>query len=158
MSIENIYKIFSNNFCNYLQKESGRTNLFSRCIRALLNTKLDKIKFLILFGQEMLDKSYNYNKQVILNDINITNSIIKLINEAYNNNLDDDNFKNQFFNLSKTIYFFYQISKLYTNLFSNETKLHEIFTCLIFKKICDEDKNDYINSLGIFVTDNKIKK
>ena len=45
MSIENIYKIFSNNFCNYLQKESGRTNLFSRCIRALLNTKLDKIKF-----------------------------------------------------------------------------------------------------------------
>jgi len=78
----------------------------------------------------MLDKSYNYNKQVILNDINITNSIIKLINEAYNNNLDDDSFKNQFFNLSKTIYFFYQISKLYINLFSNETKLHEIFTYL----------------------------
>ena len=130
MSIENIYKIFSNKFCNYLQKESGRTNLFSRCIRALLNTNLDKIKFLILFGQVMLDKSYNYNKQVILNDINITNSIIKLINEAYNNNLDDDSFKNQFFNLSKTIYFFYQISKLYINLFSNETKLHEIFTYL----------------------------
>ena len=135
-----------------------RTNLYSRCIRTLLNTKLDKIKFLILFGQVMLDKSYNYNKQVILNDINITNSIIKLINEAYNNNLDDDSFKNQFFNLSKTIYFFYQISNLYINLFSNETKLHEIFTCLIFKKKYDEDKNDYINSIGILFTDNKKKK
>lgn len=53
----------------------------------------------------MLNDRYNYNKEVILNDTNITNSIIKLINDAYNTNLDDNGFKDKFFNKKNNLIF-----------------------------------------------------
>ena len=127
MTDENIYKIFQNNFRYLLEKESGRKNLFSRCTRALANAKIDRTKLLILFGQVILNDSFDYNNEVILNDKNITNFVIKLINEALSTYVEDDKFKDKLFNLSKTIGFFYKIAKLYVDLFSNENKLNEIF-------------------------------
>lgn len=158
MTDENIYQIFENNFRNCLERETGRKNLFLRCIRALANAKSDKTKLLILFGKIILDENFKYNKELILGNENITNSVIKVINEAWSINLDDECFKDKLFNLSKIIDFFYKISKLYTDLFSNETKLCEIFTSLLFERKYNEDINDYINSFRILVTNNKIEK
>ena len=153
MTDENIYQIFQNNFRNFLEREPGRKNLFNRCTRALANAKTDRTKLLILFGQVILNDRFEYNKEVILNDEKITNSVIKLINEE-----SDDEFKKKFFNLSKTIDFFYKIAKLYVDLFSNENKLHEIFTSLLFKTKYDKDENDYVNSNRICLTNNIIEK
>ena len=126
--------------------------------KSLGKSKPDKTKFLILFGQVIFDNNFNYNNEVILNDKKITNSVIKLINEAFRTNIDDNKFKDKLFNLSKIFDFFYKITKLYVDLFSNETKLYEIFTSFLFKRKYDEDKNDYINPFRILVTNNKIEK
>ena len=142
MTDEKIYQIFKNNFRDCLEKEYGRKNLFNRCIRALANAKTDRTKFLILFGQVIFDNNFNYNNEVILNDKNITKSVIKLINEAFRDKIEDNEFKNKLFNLSKTFDFFYKITKLYVDLFYNETKLYEIFASFLFKRKYDEDKND----------------
>ena len=152
MTDENIFQIFQKNFRDCLEREPGRKDLFQRCTRALVNAKTDRTKLLILFGQVILNKSFEYNKEVILND-DITKSVIKLINEE-----SDKEFIKKLVNLSKTIDFFYNIAKLYVDLFSNENKLHEIFTSLLFKTKYDKDENDYVNSIRICLTNNIIEK
>ena len=58
----------------------------------MANAKTDRTKFLILFGQVIFDNNFNYNNEVILNDKNITNSVIKLINEAFRDKIEDNEF------------------------------------------------------------------
>ena len=157
MNVQNIYETLKKNFNKCLSEEkSGRKDLLSKCTSALLNAKSNKKKLLILLGQMILED--DNNRKLILNDNDIIDSAIKLINNAFENNLNDDIFSQKFFNLSKTMNFFYQVSKLYVKLFSNEFQFHEIFISLISKTKYEKNKIDYINSLRILITNNTIEK
>ena len=150
---EDIYETFKINFLNCLKEEkSGRRHLLSRCSSALLNAKSNLKKLLILFGQVMFKNDNDYEKELIVNDKNVTDSVIKLLNDALSNKINENDFFSQLSNLSKTINFFYHASKLYSEIFLIESEYYEIFTTLIFKKKYQGSKEDYINSISILIS------
>ena len=150
---EDIYETFKINFLNCLKAEkSRRKNLLSRCSCALSNTKSNLKKLLLLFGQVMFRNENDYDKELIVNDKNITESAIKLINDALSGRVNENDFFSQFINLSKTINFFYRVSELYAKIFLIENAYHEVFSSLIFKKKYQKDKTDYINSISILIS------
>ena len=150
---EDIYETFKINFLNCLKAEkSGRKNLLSRCSCALSNTKSNLKKLLLLFGQVMFRNENDYDKELIVNDKNVTESAIKLINDALSGRVNENDFFSQFINLSKTINFFYRVSELYAKIFLIENAYHEVFSSLIFKKKYQKDKTDYINSISILIS------
>ena len=150
---EDIYETFKINFLNCLKAEkSGRKNLLSRCSSALSNTKSNLQKLLLLFGQVMFRNENDYDKELIVNDKNVTESAIKLINDALSGRVNENDFFSQFINLSKTINFFYRVSELYAKIFLIENAYHEVFSSLIFKKKYQKDKTDYINSISILIS------
>ena len=150
---EDIYKTFSLNFFNYIKKEkSNRKSWLSRCTSALINAKLISKKLLILFGKTMLTENEIYNSELIINDATVTKSAIKLINDVLSNRVKENDFLSKLMNLSKIINFFYQFSKLYAKIFEIETEYYEIFTSLLFQKSYENDKNDYVNSIGILIS------
>ena len=150
---EDIYETFKINFLNCLKAEkSRRKNLLSRCSCALSNTKSNLKKLLLLFGQVMFRNENDYDKELIVNDKNVTESAIKLINDALSGRVNENDFFSQFINLSKTINFFYRVSELYAKIFLIENAYHEVFSSLIFKKKYQKDKTDYINSISILIS------
>ena len=150
---EDIYETFKINLLNCLKAEkSGRKNLLNRCTCALSNTKSNLKKLLLLFGQVMFRNENDYDKELIVNDKNITESAIKLINDALSGRVNENDFFSQFINLSKTINFFYRVSELYAKIFLIENAYHEVFSSLIFKKKYQKDKTDYINSISILIS------
>ena len=150
---EDIYETFKINFLNCLKAEkSRRKNLLSRCSSALSNTKSNLKKLLLLFGQVMFRNENDYDKELIVNDKNVTESAIKLINDALSGRVNENDFFSQFINLSKTINFFYRVSELYAKIFLIENAYHEVFSSLIFKKKYQKDKTDYINSISILIS------
>ena len=77
---EDIYETFKINFLKCLKKEkSGRKNLVSRCSSALLNTKSNLKKMLILFGQVMFKNDNDYEKELIVNNKDITNLLLNYL-------------------------------------------------------------------------------
>ena len=72
----------------------------------------------------------NYNKELLLNDANITESAIKLLNKSFENEINSEDFNKQFFELSKEINFFHQFSRIYAKMFINDNEWHEIFVSL----------------------------
>ena len=157
--IEDIYETFKINFLKCLKEEkSGRKNLVSRCSSALLNTKSNLKKMLILFGQVMFKNDNDYEKELIVNNKDITDSAIKLFNDALSNKINENDFFSKLINLSKAIHFFYEVSKLYAKIFLIESEYHEVFTSLIFKKKYQNDKNDYVNSISILISGVSIDK
>ena len=150
---EDIYKIFSLNFFNYIKKEkSNRKSWLSRCTSALINAQLSSKKLLILFGKTMFTENEIYNNELLINDATVTKSVIKLINDVLSNRVNENDFLSKLMNLSKIINFFYQVSKLYAKIFAIENEYYEIFTSLLFQKIYQNDKNDYVNSIGILIS------
>ena len=150
---EDIYETFKINFLNCLKAEkSRRKNLLSRCSSALSNTKSNLKKLLLLFGQVMFRNENDYDKELIVNDKNVTEPAIKLINDALSGRVNENDFFSQFINLSKTINFFYRVSELYAKIFLIENAYHEVFSSLIFKKKYQKDKTDYINSISILIS------
>ena len=150
---EDIYETFKINFLNCLKAEkSGRKNLLSRCSCALSNTKSNLKKLLLLFGQVMFRNENDYDKELIVNDKNVTESAIKLINDALSGRVNENDFFSQFINLSKTINFFCRVSELYAKIFLIENAYQEVFSSLIFKKKYQKDKTDYINSISILIS------
>ena len=113
---------------------------------------------LILFGQVMFKNDNDYEKELIVNNKDITDSTIKLFNDALSNKINENDFFSKLINLSKAINFFYEVSKLYTKIFLIESEYHEVFTSLIFKKKYQNDKNDYVNSISILISGVNIDK
>ena len=135
MNENNIYEIFQKNFYKCLKEEnSGRSILIKRCLSVFLNAKTNYKKFFILIGQTMFEDAIKYNGEIILNSQSITDSIIKLFNDSYKNELKIENFEQYFFNLTKTMKFFYEVSKIYSKLFPKKRNFHEVFLSFIPQK------------------------
>ena len=159
MNENNIYEIFQKNFYKCLKEEnSGRSILIKRCLSVFLNAKTNYKKFFILIGQTMFEDAIKYNGEIILNSQYTTDSIIKLFNDSYKNELKIENFEQYFFNLTKTMKFFYELSKIYSILFPKKRNFHEVFLSFIFKKKYEEDKLDCINSIINYVSSNLKEK
>ena len=156
MSEVNIYEVFKNNFLKCLREEhSGRQDLIRRCSSAFVNAKTNQKKFLILIGQTMFEDGKNWNGEFLLNDKKATESILKLFNDSFENKSIFESFDEKFFNITKAIKFFYQISKLYTNLVSKDRLFHEVLISLLFSTKYEKDKNDYVNSIINIVSTKK---
>ena len=156
MSEINIYEDFKNNFLKCLREEhSGRTVLINRCTSAFVNAKTNQKKLLILIGQTMFEDGNNWNGEIILNDKKATELILKLFNDSFKNKSIFEDFEQKYYNITKAIKFFYEISKLYTNLVSKDKLFHEILISLIFKSKYEKDKNDYVNSIINIVSSKK---
>ena len=156
MSEINIYEVFKNNFLKCLREEhSGRIVLIKRCSSAFVNAKTNQKKFLILIGQTMFEDGNNWNGEIILNDKKATELILKLFNDSFKNKSIFEGFDQKFYNITKAIKFFYEISKLYTNIVSKDKLFHEILISLIFKSKYEKDKNDYVNSIINIVSSKK---
>ena len=159
MQGENTIEIFKKIFFERIRASyCKRNNHKDKCFSAFINEK-SKIKRIgILIGEEMFDDKENYNKEKILNDCDITESVIKLINIDSKNVINSEEIEKRFFGISETIKFFYLFSKLYATLFLNENEWYNIFICFLFQKKYELNKDDYINSIRYIISEAPIIK
>ena len=155
MKDEELLKGFKHNLFECLKKSHyKRNNIFkNKCENSFINEKSSAKKLLILFGEKIFNDGENYNNEIILKNINLTESAIKLLNESSENKINSDDFDKQFFGLSKEINFFYLFSRIYCKIFLNENEWYKIFINFLFQKEYEQNKdiiNDICCLLGYF--------
>ena len=153
---ENTFENFRKSLSEYLKSVySLRKNSFTnKCLSASINEKSPQKKLAILVGQELFVDGERYNGETLLNDKELTESAAKLLSEALIDKLNPENFNEKFFKLSKVIHFFYEFSKIYSEIFHNLNIWPEIFVILLFKKKYEKNQVDLINSIGILASHN----
>ena len=98
---------------NYLKAITGRRNLYSRAMSAIINDNSPTKKLCLTITREIFEEEKN-PYYLFLDDIKISNKLLELLKKGIEGQVNFEEFKNQFFSLSKVFKFIYEISKLYS--------------------------------------------
>ena len=134
---------------NYLKAITGRRNLYSRAMSAIINDNSPTKKLCLTITREIFEEENN-PYYLFLDDIKISNKLLELLKKGIEGQVNFEEFKNQFFSLSKVFKFIYEISKLYSG---KEEYWGEFINLFLFKK---KFKDEYLNSKSLNVGKNKI--
>ena len=109
--MEQELKELEHSYKTYLEKFSGRKQLYSRAMGAIINTNSKTKKFCLIIIRELFE---NENKPdcLFLNDIEISKKLMFLLKKGINEDIILDKFISEFFSLSKVFQFLYETSKL----------------------------------------------
>ena len=134
---------------NYLKTIKGRKNLYSRAMSAIINDKSPTIKLCLTITREIFEEENN-PCYLFLDDAEISNKLLELLKKGIEGEVKFEEFRNQFFSLSKVFKFIYEISKLYSG---KEEYWGEFINLFLFKK---KFKSEYLYSKSLNVGKNKI--
>ena len=133
----------------YLKTVTGRKNLYSRAMSAIINENNLTKKLSLTITRDIFEEE-NSPCVLFLDDVEISNKLLKLLKEGMEGKLNFEEFKAQFFSLSKVFKFVYEISQLYSG---KKEYWGEFIHLFLFKK---KFKDEYLNSKSMKVGKNKI--
>ena len=136
-------------FISYLKNISGRKNLYSRAMSAIINSNSKTKKLCLAITREIFEDENNAC-YLFLNDKEISNKLLNLLKNGIEIEIKFDHFISEFFSLSKVFEFVFKISKAYSR---KEDYWGECIELFLFKK---KFKSDYINNILFMFGKNKI--
>ena len=133
----------------YLKTITGRKNLYSRAMSAIINGNSPTKKLCLTITREIFEEENN-PCYLFLDDVEISIKLLKLLKNGIEGKIKFEEFKNHFFSISKVFKFIFEISKLYS-----EKKQYwgEFIHLFLFKK---KFKNEYLNSKSLNIGKNII--
>ena len=138
-------------FETYLNKYSGRKNLYQRAGMVIVNEK-SKVKRLCLTIAREIFEDDKKACCLFLKDKELSDKLIKLLTKGLEEEIEFEDFKTKFFGLSQALEFIFKISEYYSifSLKLKEEYCGENISLFLFeKKFKDEYINCFFKPIGI---------
>ena len=135
----------------YLNKHSGRKNLYQRAGMVIVNEK-SKVKRLCLTIAREIFEDDKKACCLFLKDKELSDKLIKLLTKGLEEEIEFEDFKTKFFGLSQALEFIFKISEYYSifSLKFKEGYCGENINLFLFeKKFKDEYINCFFKPIGI---------
>ena len=135
----------------YLNKHSGRKNLYQRAGMVIVNEK-SKVKRLCLTIAREIFEDDKKACCLFLKDKELSDKLIKLLTKGLEEEIEFEDFKTKFFGLSQALEFIFKISEYYSIFslkFKEEYCGENISLFLFEKKFKDEYINCFFKPIGI---------